>query len=91
MALGAVVEKRRHLIDHDGFRYEVDEFTGANAGLVVAELEVADEADFARALGRPPAWLGPDVSADRRLLNACLAERPFSTWPADEQATYRAG
>ncbi|CAN0484282.1 unnamed protein product, partial [Phaeothamnion confervicola] len=48
------LEKTRHYVHHAGHEWEIDEFHGANAGLVVAELELTavDEA-FAR-----PAWLG---------------------------------
>lgn len=87
---GALVEKRRHLVEHAGFRWEVDEFTGENAGLVVAELEVADEADFARALSDPPSWLGAEVSEDFRLSNAALSERPFHAWSDAERRSLRA-
>lgn len=82
---GSLVEKRRHRIEHAGFCWEVDEFSGENAGLVVAELEVADESAFGRALGAPPPWLGREVTGDGRLANASLAERPFSSWPAPER------
>ncbi len=82
---GALVEKTRHVIEHAGFRYELDEFAGANAGLWVAELEVADESDFARALADPPAWLGRDVTDDPRLANSTLSERPFSSWSVAER------
>lgn len=85
---GAIVDKARHQVAVAGFVWEVDEFQGDNAGLVVAELEVKDEQDFALALGDPPAWLGRDVSDDRRLSNSYLAERPFSTWTAEERAPY---
>ncbi len=86
LALGFAIEKDRHLVEHSGFTWEVDEFLNENAGLVVAELEVEDEADFARALGAPPAWLGREVTGEARLANAALAVRPFSTWSEDERA-----
>ncbi len=85
-AAGAVVTKMRHEIDVDGVVWEVDEFDGDNAGLVLAELEVpagADpEAHFDRALhpGRRPFWLGSEVTGDRSYSNAALARRPFATW-----------
>jgi adenylate cyclase len=80
LALPSVVEKLRHRVEHAGFTWEVDEFLGDNAGLVVAELEVADEADFERALANPPEWLDRDVTSDSRYANARLAQQPFSTW-----------
>ncbi|MBI2383837.1 MAG: CYTH domain-containing protein [Gammaproteobacteria bacterium] len=71
-----LLEKTRHWIEHDGHTWEVDEFAGANRGLIVAEIELdaADEA-FAR-----PAWLGREVTDDRRYYNHHLALHPFSTW-----------
>ena len=70
------IEKTRHIVDHGPHRWEIDEFAGANAGLIVAEVELAsvDEA-FER-----PSWLGEEVSDDPRYLNAALVKRPFSEW-----------
>lgn len=73
---GAVVEKTRHWIQHDGKAWEVDEFKGANAPLVIAELELDDVGEeFAR-----PPWLGEEVTDDARYYNASLSRRPYSTW-----------
>lgn len=82
---GTLVEKCRHVVAHGGFDWEIDEFLGDNAGLVVAELEVGDEADFERALASRPPWLGRDVTSDRRLSNSALAERPYRTWSEQER------
>lgn len=76
MSDGPVVEKIRHLCVHDGMTWEVDEFLGANAGLVVAEIELlSEDQPFAR-----PAWLGEEVTGDARYVNANLAVKPFSCW-----------
>src|SRR3970040_2352587 len=40
LSLGGLIDKRRHLVEHAGHRWEVDEFLGENAGLVVAEIEL---------------------------------------------------
>ena len=73
---GRLVEKVRHLVPVDGSVWEVDEFQGANHGLVVAELELSGpEEDFTR-----PRWLGAEVSEDGRYLNASLSLRPYKTW-----------
>lgn len=73
---GPVVEKVRHLCVVDGMTWEVDEFLGANAGLVVAEIElVAESQAFTR-----PAWLGQEVTGDGRYVNANLAVHPFTHW-----------
>lgn len=76
MCDGPVVEKIRHLCVHEGMTWEVDEFLGANAGLVVAEIELESEDQvFAH-----PAWLGAEVTGDARYVNANLAVRPFTSW-----------
>ena len=42
LCVGGRVGKVRHYVEHAGHTFEVDEFTGENAGLVVAELELDD-------------------------------------------------
>ena len=76
LCLRPLIEKTRYELSHAGHRWEVDEFEGANAGLVVAELELEhpDEA-FAR-----PSWLGREVSDDPRYFNASLVRHPFRDW-----------
>jgi adenylate cyclase len=76
VALRSLIEKTRHLVRRGDHVWEIDEFFGANAGLIVAEIELnsADEA-FDR-----PEWLGREVSADPRYYNSSLSERPFCTW-----------
>ena len=76
LAQRPLVEKRRYRIPVDGFVWEVDEFLGENAGLVVAEIELADpEQVFPR-----PEWLGEEVTHDPRYANANLIRCPFSAW-----------
>lgn len=70
------IEKRRYVEKHGAHTWEIDCFFGENEGLVVAEIELsaADEAFEA------PPWLGEEVSADSRYLNASLLRLPFSRW-----------
>lgn len=71
-----LIEKHRHRIEHAGMVWEVDEFLGANAGLVVAEIELASEDQpFEK-----PDWVGAEVSGDARYYNANLIRHPFSQW-----------
>lgn len=77
-----VVTKTRHHVIVDGTHFEVDEFDGPNAGLVVAEVELPSE----HAPHAHPSWLGREVSTDTKYLNANLIGRPFSVWTAAEQA-----
>jgi len=70
------IEKTRYLLMHEGHEWEIDVFKGANAGLLVAEIELADENEkFAR-----PAWLGEEVSGDPRYYNVCLVKTPYKNW-----------
>jgi adenylate cyclase len=76
---GPIVEKIRHVIDCAGSRWEVDEFLGDNAGLVVAEIELESED---QPFSRPP-WLGQEVTHDSRYYNSNLAVHPYSRWRDD--------
>jgi adenylate cyclase len=71
-----LLEKTRHYLYHGAHLWEVDEFAGDNAGLIVAEVEL-DRPDepFAR-----PDWLGADVSHDLRYYNSQLARHPYRRW-----------
>lgn len=73
---GQAVVKTRHHVKHGGLLWEVDVFEGANAGLVVAEVELDSEHQRVDL----PLWVGREVSGDPRYLNSSLAQRPFTTW-----------
>lgn len=55
---------------------EVDEFHGANVGLVLAEIEMPSE-DTELVL---PDFLGQEVTSDHRYYNSYLSVHPFTTW-----------
>jgi CYTH domain-containing protein len=74
---GPLVRKLRRIVVHAGSTWEIDEFQGDNAGLVVAEIELASEGQAFE----PPPWLGAEVTHDPRYFNSSLAAAPFSTWP----------
>ena len=58
LALPSLIDKIRYKIPYQGFVWEVDEFLGDNAGLVVAEIELSDEGQaFER-----PGWIGEEVA-----------------------------
>lgn len=71
-----VIDKTRYRVPHAGHTWEVDVFAGANAPLVVAEVELAHEDEAVRL----PGWLGDEVTGDPRYQNSQLSERPFATW-----------
>lgn len=71
-----VLEKTRHFIDVDDVVFDIDEYGGENAPLIIAELELpAEDAPYPR-----PAWLGEEITADGRYTNAYLSRHPFSQW-----------
>ncbi|HEV7489726.1 MAG TPA: CYTH domain-containing protein [Rhodanobacteraceae bacterium] len=78
---GHRVEKMRHHVRAGPHIFEIDEFLGDNAGLVVAEIELADPDEaFER-----PKWLGREVSDLARYYNLNLATHPYSQWSAAER------
>ena len=80
---GMIVEKTRHIIPCDDLTWEVDEFIGANEGLVIAEIELPNEHHPVER----PAWIGPEVTGQRQYYNGSLAMHPFCQWAhADHRA-----
>ncbi|MBB2488001.1 CYTH domain-containing protein [Mitsuaria sp. WAJ17] len=78
LADGPCIEKFRHCLPAGGLIWEIDEFLGANAPLVVAEIELpSEDHPFDR-----PDWLGEEVTQDTRYFNSALAARPYSSWQA---------
>ena len=71
-----LIEKKRYRIAYQGMLWEIDEFLGENAGLVVAEIELESEDQaFAK-----PEWIGDEVTHDARYFNANLLRHPYSEW-----------
>jgi adenylate cyclase len=70
------LEKNRYTVEHAGATWEIDEFLGANAGLVVAEIELKDE----RQRFQRPGWLSTEVTDDPRYFNSNLIATPYETW-----------
>jgi len=72
----AIIEKTRYYVPYESHLWEIDIFSGENAGLQMAEIELEriDEA-FSR-----PDWLGPEVSHDKRYYNNYLIKHPYCNW-----------
>lgn len=68
-AIGIVLEKTRYTLTYQGYLWEIDVYDGAYRGLVIAEVELRDEADQPAL----PSWLGPEVTGDRRYSNQSMA------------------
>ncbi len=71
MAQPRSLRKTRFRVPLSEHRVEVDVYAGALAGLVTAEVEFASLA--ASQTFVPPAWLGREITEDRRYRNECLA------------------
>ncbi|MBU0501096.1 MAG: CYTH domain-containing protein [Gammaproteobacteria bacterium] len=79
LAAGGLVEKTRYHVRCGDHVWDLDVFEGANAGLVMAEIELASE-DESFAM---PAWAGREVSGDPRYYNVNLIDHPYMKWGKD--------
>lgn len=71
-----IIEKKRYKIAQGSLTWEIDEFLGDNAGLIVAEIELDNEQQsFPK-----PAWLGQEVSDDPHYYNSNLVKHPYKNW-----------
>ncbi len=76
-----VIDKTRYLVRSGRHTFEVDEFYGDNAGLVVAEVELASEDEpFEK-----PAFIGCEVTGDVRYYNSQLMKHPYREWAETER------
>jgi adenylate cyclase len=67
-----LIEKTRYEIPFEGLVWQVDEFEGENAGLVLAEVELKHPAQHVTL----PAWVGAEVTFDARFRNSRLVDEP---------------
>lgn len=73
---GPLIEKARHVVVLNGTTWEVDEFFGDNAGLVVAEVKLESETQSFDG----PDWLGTEVTDDSRYFKSNLAIHSYRSW-----------
>lgn len=71
-----IIDKTRYLVRSGKHTFEVDEFYGENAGLVVAEVELSEENESFE----KPDFIGQEVTGDVRYYNSQLMKHPFTTW-----------
>jgi len=71
-----LIEKKRYKIHLGSLTWEVDEFLGENAGLIIVEVELASEDQVLE----KPSWVGDEVTEDPRYFNANLVKNPFTRW-----------
>ncbi len=82
---GGVVDKQRWLVKSGNHTFEVDEFFGDNAGLVMAEVELSSEDE----IYEKPDFIGMEVTGDRRFYNSHLLTNPYSNWKDSIPEEYR--
>ena len=71
-----VIDKTRYLVRSGDHVFEVDEFYGDNEGLVMAEVELsAPDEPYEK-----PAFIGREVTGDRRFYNSHLRLNPYQRW-----------
>lgn len=71
-----VIDKTRYNIPAGRHIYEVDEFHGENAGLILAEIELSSENE----IFEKPSWLGNEVTGNPIYYNASLSKTPYKNW-----------
>ena len=71
-----IIDKERYEVRSGNHIFEIDEFFGANEGLVIAEVELEDENE----IFNKPSWLGVEVTGDIRYYNSQISKTPFNTW-----------
>jgi CYTH domain-containing protein len=76
LCVSEIIDKVRHYISTGKHIWEVDVFHGKNEGLVIAEIELSSEDESFE----HPAWLGEEVTHDKRYYNAMLSQIPYSHW-----------
>jgi adenylate cyclase len=72
----SIISKERFFINYESHLWELDVFSGDNKGLVVAEIELANE----NTKFIIPDWVEKDVSEDMRYYNNNLISNPFNSW-----------
>ncbi|MEG1574410.1 MAG: CYTH domain-containing protein [Bacteroidales bacterium] len=77
LCLRPIIEKRRYKYTaQDGHIWEIDEFTGENSGLIVAEIELTKESEQFK----KPEWIGEEVTDDAKYYNSNLVNNPYIKW-----------
>ena len=71
-----VIDKIRYEITNGNHTFEVDEFFGANEGLIIAEVELNHATEFFK----KPKWLGKEVTGQTKYYNSQLSKQPYKTW-----------
>ncbi|OIQ23434.1 CYTH domain-containing protein [Lacinutrix sp. MedPE-SW] len=71
-----VIDKTRYEVKSGNHIFEIDEFYGENAGLIIAEIELTSENESFE----KPNWLGKEVTGEIKYYNSQLSIMPFNKW-----------
>lgn len=71
-----IIDKMRYEVKFGNHIFEVDDFFGANKGLVIAEVELKHESEAFN----KPSWLGEEVTGDIKYYNSQLSKQPYTNW-----------
>jgi CYTH domain-containing protein len=72
----SIIEKTRFYVKSEEHVFEIDEFFGDNSGLIIAEVELEEEAESFK----KPHWIGKEVTGDKKYYNSKLSKTPFKDW-----------
>lgn len=76
------VVKMRYLYRHtDGKIWEFDEYEGANAGIVLADIELKSLDETIEL----PAFLGQEVTKNKKITNHSFSQHPYANWSSEEK------
>lgn len=71
-----IIDKIRYQVPVANHVFEVDVFAANNAGLVIAEVELAHELEQYTS----PDWLGKEVTGELKYYNSMLSQKPYKEW-----------
>ncbi len=63
------IEKIRHIVEFEGHKWEIDEFTGKHKGLILAEVELNSVNESVEL----PNWIGKEVTGNPKYYNSNLS------------------
>ncbi|MGI9289537.1 MAG: CYTH domain-containing protein [Pseudomonadales bacterium] len=82
LCMGSAIIKTRYKLPFAGKTWEIDVFDGDNSGLVIVEIELADETETIAT----PDWLGKEVTDDPKFYNKNLSLYPYASWTEEEKS-----
>jgi CYTH domain-containing protein len=70
------LSKTRYKISFKDKIWEIDEFSGENSGLIIAEIELESEDEHFEC----PDWVGEEVTGQEKYYNSNLTIVPYKSW-----------